>query len=427
MGKGEPPIIDHTILSDFDLTTDYEKLGSWDFYNQTLKAPKTFLAPMVAKSDLIYRILVRKYGCDVCVTPMLNSSNFDRGKENLPTEKKLNLVSFIQYWFPELEDDSCDRPLITQIAGYDPDKMLRAAQVFEDRCDAIDVNFGCPQRIASRGGYGAHLASNWPLCGRIVNKLHKHLKVPVTCKIRIFPDLNDTVNFAKMLESAGCQLLFVHGRDKSIKSHHDRSTVKYEYIKAVVEALNIPVVANGGIHLKEHIKDVMEYTNSAGVMIGTGMNHNPAISIYTEEETDRFEMVYYMLDICTKYPFAIKSIRAHILDILGRYLYPSADRVAGINETEKEIELVFDENGNFIGEVLDYHHDLRDIIARGRELEDFKTSVEQLEKRIRENIPPPPYLSKKPKRQALYQEKLIKLGKETLFDDKDHDLKRDNA
>lgn len=77
---------------------------------------------------------------------------------------------------------SC-RPLFVQFCANDPDTVLAAAKLVEDRCDAVDLNLGCPQRIAKRGKYGAFLMDDLNLVERIVKKLSMGLKIPVTVKV----------------------------------------------------------------------------------------------------------------------------------------------------------------------------------------------------------------------------------------------------
>ena len=75
--------------------------------------------------------------------------------------------------------------------------LLQAAQRVEDVCDAVDINFGCPQAIAKNGHYGAFLQEDWDLIAKLVAILHEQLKVPVTCKIRILETTEKTVQYAK--------------------------------------------------------------------------------------------------------------------------------------------------------------------------------------------------------------------------------------
>ena len=107
-----------------------------------------------------------------------------------------------------------DRPLVVQFCANDPDILLNAAQMVQDHCDAVDINLGCPQGIAKKGNYGSFLLEKPDIIVAMVTKLKKHLKVPVTCKIRCLPNEADTLVLAKKIEDAGASLLTVHGRTK---------------------------------------------------------------------------------------------------------------------------------------------------------------------------------------------------------------------
>lgn len=107
-----------------------------------------------------------------------------------------------------------DRPLFAQFCGNDADIVLNACRYLEDIVDAVDLNFGCPQNIAKRGRYGSFLLNDPKTIVSIVKKLHENLKVPVTCKMRILPSREETIDLAKQIEAAGCSILTVHGRVK---------------------------------------------------------------------------------------------------------------------------------------------------------------------------------------------------------------------
>lgn len=73
-------------------------------------------------------------------------------------------------------DELEDRPLITQFCGNNPDTVVRAARHIENRCDAVDLNLGCPQKIAKKGNYGAFLLSKPQLCEDIVATMSRYGK-----------------------------------------------------------------------------------------------------------------------------------------------------------------------------------------------------------------------------------------------------------
>ena len=153
-------------------------------------------------------MLTRKYGAQLCYTPMMHASVFARDAT---------------YRSENFQTCDGDRPLIAQFCSDDPDMFVQAAQLIEDQCDAIDLNLGCPQNIARRGHYGSFLQDEWELIHSICNtfsfifnlnlammtiivlvsKAVEKLKVPVTAKIRVFDDVNKSVEYAKMVESTG--------------------------------------------------------------------------------------------------------------------------------------------------------------------------------------------------------------------------------
>ena len=138
-------------------------------------------------------------------------------------------------------DPTIDRPLIVQFCANDPEQLLTSAKVVEKHCDAIDLNLGCPQEIAKKGHYGSFLQDDWELIYKLsklcfffrrrdqsiniipsVNTLHVNLSIPVTAKFRVFPTVEKTVEYAKMLERAGAQIITCHGR---IREQRGQNTV----------------------------------------------------------------------------------------------------------------------------------------------------------------------------------------------------------
>ncbi|KAF5736179.1 tRNA-dihydrouridine(16/17) synthase [Tripterygium wilfordii] len=220
---------------------------AWAHWTQ-LGKPKLIVAPMVDNSELPFRMLCRKYGAQAAYTPMLHSRIFTE------TEK---------YRREEFTTCEEDRPLFVQFCANDPDTLLEAARRVEPYCDYVDINLGCPQRIARRGNYAAFLMDNLPLVKSLVEKLASNLKVPVSCKIRVFPKLEDTIKYARMLEEAGCSLLAVHGRTRDEK---DQKKVRGDWnaIKAVKSCIKIPVLANGNIRHMDDVQDCLRETGAEG-------------------------------------------------------------------------------------------------------------------------------------------------------------------
>ena len=127
----------------------------------------------------------------------------------------------------------------------------------------MDLNLGCPQNVAKRGRYGSFLQEQVDLICQMVSAVRDYCKLPVSCKIRIRHDPEETVNYAKRLVEAGATMyvlflilqfdniifrLTVHGRTREMKGA-ETGIADWDRIKQIVEAVDVPVIANGNIQV----------------------------------------------------------------------------------------------------------------------------------------------------------------------------------
>lgn len=309
-----PPILP---LSDFPQPEEpiHKKPAGYDFYRDVLKSPKLVVAPMVAGSELPWRLLSRRFGADLCYSPMINARSL---VDNVAAKGKNARVQAQQWFNIETgeEGHGRDSQLIVQMAGHQPEIILKAAERVQDHCLAIDLNLGCPQHIAKRSYYGSFLQEDWQLIFRIINTLHKHLKIPVTAKMRVFPDIERTVAYAKMLEYAGAQIVTVHGRTREQKGHKT-GLADWQKIKAVKEALKVPVFANGNVLYREDVAACMQATGVDGVMSAEGNLYNPLIFASDEELKDLpDDLLPHRTGEWSEFPYIPALCRAYLKEVV---------------------------------------------------------------------------------------------------------------
>lgn len=245
-----------------DPTPKYEKPEPWKWWNEQLKAPKYVVAPMVDQSELPFRMLCRKYGATLAYTPMFHSLNFATSQR-----------------YRDNEFTTCpeDRPLFVQFCGNDADTVLRAAKFVEDRCDAVDLNLGCPQMIAKKGNYGSFLMERWDVIHTILHTLSVELKIPVTAKMRVYDDLDLTLRYARMLRDTGIHLLAVHGRTREMKGQQTGLADLSKIAAVKKQITNIPVLENGNILQFSDIAAALEATGCDGVLSAEALLWDPRL------------------------------------------------------------------------------------------------------------------------------------------------------
>ncbi|ETO02382.1 dihydrouridine synthase, partial [Reticulomyxa filosa] len=149
--------------------------------------------------------------------------------------------------------------------------------MIEDKVDAIDINFGCPQNIARRGNYGAYLMDNIPLMEKLIHTCHTHLKIPVCAKVRVFHDDDKTLEMVKRLRKAGASWICVHGRTREQRKSESKAC-NFDIIRVIkAQVQDIPIFANGGCEVIEDVEQCLQYTKCDGYMAAESLLSNPAM------------------------------------------------------------------------------------------------------------------------------------------------------
>ncbi len=231
-------------------------IGPYHIENQLV------LAPMAGVTDQPFRRLCKKLGAGLVVSEMVTSDT------NLWNSRKSKT---------RLNHSGEQEPRSIQIAGGDPLMMANAARMNVERgAQIIDINMGCPAKKVCKKAAGSALLQNEPLVQEILQAVTSAVDVPVTLKIRTGwnTDNRNGITIARMAEDAGISALAVHGRTRTCAF---RGQAEYDTIANIVDAVNIPVFANGDINSPHKAKQVLELTGATAVMIGRAAQGRPWI------------------------------------------------------------------------------------------------------------------------------------------------------
>ncbi len=226
---------------------------------------RVFVAPMAGVTDRPFRQLCRQWGAGYAVSEMVTSRR-DLW-DSLKTSRRAN-------------HDGEPGPIAVQIAGTDAQMMADAAVYNIDRgAQIIDINMGCPAKKVCNKWAGSALMQDEPLAVSIASAVVAACAphgVPVTLKMRTgwSQEHKNAVALARQFESAGVQMLTVHGRTRE---QGYSGYAEYDTVAAVKAAVRIPVVANGDINSPEKARDVLAYTGADAVMIGRAAQGRPWI------------------------------------------------------------------------------------------------------------------------------------------------------
>jgi len=215
---------------------------------------------MAGVTDIPFRRQVKAFGGQYCVSEMVASDQLAR--ERVDMVRRAAGAGVIT-------------PLVIQLAGREAQWMAEGARLAEAAgADVIDINMGCPAKSVTSGLCGSALMRDPDHAMRLVDATVKATTLPVTLKMRLGWDETslNAPEIAKRAEASGVRMLTIHGRTRS---QFFRGVADWAAIAPVVQAVRIPVIANGDIGSAADARHALEASGAAGVMVGRAAQGKP--------------------------------------------------------------------------------------------------------------------------------------------------------
>jgi nifR3 family TIM-barrel protein len=213
---------------------------------------RVFQAPMSGVTDEPMRRRAYAHGAGLVVSEMVASGELAKGRGD--TERRIRHSGLPVH--------------MVQLAGRDAGLMAEAAAIAEgEGADIIDINMGCPAKKVTGGYCGSALMRDLDHAVRLIDAVVSAVRVPVTVKMRLGWDENalNAPELARRAEQAGVAMVTVHGRTRC---QFYKGAADWHAIRAVKEAVSIPVVANGDVQTPADARTVLEWSGADAVMVG---------------------------------------------------------------------------------------------------------------------------------------------------------------
>lgn len=316
------------------------------------------LAPMAGISNSAFRQIARECGAALVYAEMVSDKAIF-----YDNQKSLDMLKM----------EESERPIAQQIFGSDKESFVIAAKKIYEmmKPDIIDINMGCPvPKIALRSQAGSALLKNPAKIKEIVEAVVEAVPCPVTVKIRSGWDAKhiNAVEVAKICEAAGASAICIHGRTRS---QAYGGAVNLDIIKAVKEAVKIPVIGNGDIKDGDSAKKMFEYTGVDAIMIGRAAYGYPWIfkeilSHLNDEPSYEKPDYKERLEMCLKHISYLKKIKDDKLVNLESKAHIAA-YIKSMPESSKVKQKIFQSKS--LDETIEILHKYAEYLEKGEEYE----------------------------------------------------------
>jgi len=212
--------------------------------------------------------------------------------------------------------------LVFQVGSADAVRVVKAATLVERDVSGFDINMGCPQSFSLQGGMGAALLKTPEIAEDMLKSLRRNITsgVNITCKIRLLEDERSSVELVRRLEACSAEAIGVHMRETH---HRPRDPAQWERLAALVDAVGVPIIANGDIYTEKDAQKVAKMSGCHGVMFARGALKNASVF----RRKDELLPIYDIMRNCVQLSAKLDLPKAHLSWLLNQILKYNGNRV----------------------------------------------------------------------------------------------------
>lgn len=246
------------------------------------------MAPLAGYTCFPFRLMARQLGAALAFTEMTSADGLKYRDE---ATRKLLFTNELEF------------PKAVQLLGSEPNVFEHACKSgFIEPFDIVDINMGCPVPNVIKSGEGCALMSKQETAARIIEACKRSGKiVTVKCRLGMTESKIAAAEFAKICENAGADMITVHGRTRDMMYSGEPL---YKHIAEAKSAVNIPVIANGGICSESDAVKMMSTTGADGVMLARYGFEDPLIFSELSGKTtgqSKYELLLEQIELAQKY------------------------------------------------------------------------------------------------------------------------------
>lgn len=290
-------------------------------------AGKVVLAPMVRSGELPIRMLSLRHGADIVWGPEIVDHALIKG---IPAKRvvneKINTIDFIKepggqvlFRTPPTEKSR----LIFQLGSAQPETAVAAAKIVAGDVAGIDLNCGCPKPFSTTGGMGSALLSDVDrLCAiltALIEQVGRPYNIGVSAKIRVLPDVDETVTMIRRICQTGIIGLTVHLRTIPMRPREPALRHRLARIVEVCKEEGVVLLANGDVRSREEAEELIAESGVSGIMIARGAERNPSCfrSAAQGGPLDSLEVGRELLLAAIEYDNHFSNTKYCLLKVLG--------------------------------------------------------------------------------------------------------------